>query len=117
MVPLVIVGLLVKFDVSVVFLSGFVQEREIGSRYCSFVFGVSEVLFWILMSCCCDASLLRLGGSSTSFWVEFCFGVLFCSVLLSLSYSAQVRGSVSVLEKFDNFFKTCSVCSVDHAND
>src|SRR5271168_5377884 len=114
MVPLVIVGLLVKFDVSVVFLSGFVQEREIGSRYCSFVFGVSEVLFWVLMSCCCDASLLRLGGSSTSFWVEFCFGVLFCSVLLSLSYSAQVCGSVSVLEKFDNFFK---VCSVYHASD
>ena len=30
MVPLVIVGLSVKFDVSVVFLSGFVQEREVG---------------------------------------------------------------------------------------
>ena len=41
----------------------------------------------------------------------------FCSVLLSLSYSAQVRGLVSVLEKFDNFFKACSVCSVDHASD
>src|SRR5271168_418912 len=87
MVPLMIVGLSVKFDVSVVFLSCFVQEREVGSRYCSFVFGVSEVLFWVLMSCCCDASLLWLGGPSTSFWVEFCFGVLFCSVLLSLSYS------------------------------
>ena len=36
--PLVIVGLSVKFDVSVVFLSGFVQEREVGRRYCSFVF-------------------------------------------------------------------------------
>jgi len=33
MVPLVIVGLSVKFDVSVVFLSGFVQEREVGRRY------------------------------------------------------------------------------------
>ena len=69
------------------------------------------------MSCCCDASLLWSGGSSTSFWVEFCFGVLFCSVLLSCSYSAQVRGLVSVLEKFDNFFKACSVPSVDHASD
>ena len=29
----------------------------------------------------------------------------------------QVRGSVSVLEKFDNFFKACSVRSVDHASD
>ena len=42
--------------------------------------------------------------------------VLFCSVLLSLSYSVQVRGSVSVLEKFDNFFKACSVRSMDHAS-
>ena len=52
-----------------------------------------------------------------SFWVEFRFRVQFSSVLLSLSYSAQVRGSVSVLEKFDNFFKACSVSSVDHASD
>ena len=43
----------------------------------------------------------------------------FCSVLLSLSYSAQIRGSVSVsvLEKFDNFFKACLVHLVDHASD
>jgi hypothetical protein len=50
-VPLVIVGLSVKFDVSVVFLSGFVQEREVGRWYRSFVFGVSEVLFcFVLLS-------------------------------------------------------------------
>jgi hypothetical protein len=79
-VPLVIVGLSVKFDVSVVFLSGFVQEREIGSRYCSFVFGVSEVLFWVLMSCCYDVSLLWLGGSSMSFLGRILFrgSVPFC---------------------------------------
>ena len=43
----------------------------------------------------------------------------FCSVLLSLSYSAQVRGSVSVsvLEKFDNFFKAFLVHLVDHTSD
>jgi hypothetical protein len=64
------------------------------------------------------------------FWVLFKKGKLvdgtdhlflgfpkFCSVLLSLNYSAQVRGLVSVLEKFDNFFKACSVCSVDHTSD
>src|ERR1700678_1987497 len=69
-------------------------------------FGVSEVLFWVNMSCCCDASLLSLGDSSTSFWVLVQSSVSgFCSVLLSFSYSAQVRGLVSVLEKFDNFFK------------
>ena len=45
------------------------------------------VPFWVQMSCCCDASLLWSGGS------------------------------VSVLEKFDNFFKACSVRSVDHASD
>jgi hypothetical protein len=32
-VPLIIVGQSVKFDVSVVFLLGFVQEREVGRRY------------------------------------------------------------------------------------
>jgi hypothetical protein len=43
MVPLVIVGLFVKFGVSVVFLSGFVQEREVGGRsgFCS---GSNELL-------------------------------------------------------------------------
>ena len=48
MVPLRIVGLFVKFDRSIVFLLGFVQEREVGSRYSSFVFGISEVLFLVL---------------------------------------------------------------------
>src|SRR5271168_5097993 len=48
------------------------------------------VLFWVQMNCCCDASLLWLDGSSTSFWVEFCFlgSVLFCRVLVTL---VQVR--------------------------
>ena len=43
----------------------------------------------------------------------------FCSVLLSLSYSAQVHVLVlvSVLEKFDNFFKACSIRLVDHTSD
>jgi hypothetical protein len=33
LVPLIIVGLSVKLNVSVVFLSGFVQEREVGRWY------------------------------------------------------------------------------------
>ena len=108
MVPLMIVGLSVEFGMLIVFLSSFIQEREVGKQYWSFVIGVSKVLFWVQMSCCYDASLLLLGDSSTSFWV------LFCWVLVTL---CRFVVQFQLPEKFDNFFKTCSVCLVDPTSD
>src|SRR5271168_1840237 len=89
-----------------------------------FVFGVSEVLFcFVLLSRASTRSgsvelllvcvLAPLGSSSVSF-VGFgvLFWVLLRCVLALLGSSSVFLGSVSVLEKFDNFFKALFVRSV-----
>jgi hypothetical protein len=66
----------------------------------------------VMCLCSCWVIPQHLSG----FCSEFCFGVLFRSAE-SLVTLCRFVVWFRLLEKFDNFFKACLVCSVDHASD